>query len=459
MVVKIKCGVKTSYKKMTIVMRSLLAIFFILTLSSKLIAAEWSYTVRPGDSLWVICEEYSNRDGCWKHLASYNNITADVLRVGQRIKMPVSWLKRAPIALQVLYVNGDVSVRGRVKGVLRPLQVNEALPVGSVIYTREGSTTLRFMDGSVLVMHQDSHLVIDAVSAIRQTKAANIEMRLPSGEIEVAVPVQQPRTRMQISTPSSVAAVRGTQFRLDVDSEAEQTKNEVLHGAVNLSSEQGSVDLVKGYGSIAAEGSPPMDPVRLPPPPHWNMACDDPGVVEWQTAEPALQYRVVVLEQDRSVDKVVKRYLTSDSSLLLNDLDQGCYRLKINSVDRFGFNGIESERGFCLNDSLDEPVIQEASFVENLVTLNWQEVKGASSYRVQLAADFAFNDILVDDKTENLSIELKVSGYERVFMRLRAVDDSGKVFSAFSAGQPLNELESKNTLYGLLGAALLLLAL
>ena len=47
-----------------------------------------THTIQKGDTLGKISERYYGTHRLWKHIADYNNIAANKLRVGQDIKIP-----------------------------------------------------------------------------------------------------------------------------------------------------------------------------------------------------------------------------------------------------------------------------------------------------------------------------------------------------------------------------------
>ena len=83
------------------------ALLGVLLLGSSLFStvsfsADWQYTVRPGDSIWVICDEYTQYPNCWRELPDYNQIANPKnLSIGHQIKIPAAWLKQVPLAALV----------------------------------------------------------------------------------------------------------------------------------------------------------------------------------------------------------------------------------------------------------------------------------------------------------------------------------------------------------------------
>lgn len=73
-------------------------------------------------------------------------------------------------------------------------------------------------------------------------------------------------SRLKIQTPSSTAAVRGTEFRVAVDQE-KKVFTEVIDGNVAVDAMQKRISLQREEGTMAKKGRPPLDPKKLLPPP------------------------------------------------------------------------------------------------------------------------------------------------------------------------------------------------
>ncbi|MBT8151494.1 MAG: LysM peptidoglycan-binding domain-containing protein, partial [Gammaproteobacteria bacterium] len=150
-------------------------------------AADWQYTVRPGDTVWSVCEEYTSYPNCWRELPAINDIAEPrTMAVGQRIRVPANWLKVAPVAATIIFVHGEVLL-GDGDG-QSALKANQQLEIGSRITTGQGSATLQFLDGSLLTMSAFSEITLDAVSAFKQSRSTAISVSVPEGEVSVRVP-------------------------------------------------------------------------------------------------------------------------------------------------------------------------------------------------------------------------------------------------------------------------------
>lgn len=77
---------------------------------------------------------------------------------------------------------------------------------------------VRFADGSVVTMQSNSTMKLDTLSIYSGGGMVDTKLRLQQGKVEVAAnPKHVPRNQLQIMTPSAVAAVRGSHFRVSTE--------------------------------------------------------------------------------------------------------------------------------------------------------------------------------------------------------------------------------------------------
>ena len=126
----------------------------------------WIYTVRPGDSIWNVTEEYLADIGYWRRLQVLNGIQhPERLPPGDRLRIPIAWLKLQPVAVRVVESRGEVEV-APATGRRIPISAGLLLGAGDAIRTgATGSVTLEFGDQSRLSVQSNSYLILDRVSA------------------------------------------------------------------------------------------------------------------------------------------------------------------------------------------------------------------------------------------------------------------------------------------------------
>ena len=243
----------------------LLALF-----SASTLAEDWLYTVRPDETLSSICDDYVKEEGCWRKLIKHNTEIAydGKLTAGSRIKIPVVWLYNAPIAVIAEYVAGDVFVQRKRTQAINKLKAGMYLLMGDTVITADGKVLLRFADDSSLLLKPQTEIVLNRLSTFNDSGMVDTDVRLNRGVGHFSIKSQQGKSRYRITTPSAIAAVRGTRFRVSSDANAgDIMRNEVLEGAVQVSAQNENKDIVKGYGTLVEQGKKPIPPVELLPAP------------------------------------------------------------------------------------------------------------------------------------------------------------------------------------------------
>ena len=447
------------------VFSSLLSALILLSVSSQAgQAGDWRYSVRPGDTFWSVCNEYIAHDNCWRELAEHNQIdNPRQLPIGTLLLIPIEWLKQAPVAAQAVYILGEVSFSS-INQKPAELKTGQALRLGSKIVVGQGSATLRFADGATIVMSANSELIIDSSSAIKQARAQSIEVSLPRGEVQVTVPKRMPRTQFRIKTPTAVAAVRGTKFRVassvpQADGQSGNTRSEVLEGIVGVTSHSDSENVSAGHGVSTINGRGLSAQAMLLSAPRWNRSCTDPGYVEWQISLEAAQYRLVLMADDSKVDQVISTVMVADSNYIFKDLEEGCYQVKVNAVDSQGYNGLESQRRLCYQTELSPPKITEAEFNREGLLVAWDLVEDAKRYRVDVSESADFSDLVKSQTVDVLNISLPLdTNITSVYVRVQAMADNIPD-SGYSEPVYLERKNNNNILIGILATVLAFIVL
>lgn len=311
-------------------------------------AQDWVYRVQPGDTLWGLCLEYTSKQGCWIELARYNAIDRDRrMAPGTEIRIPVDWLLQVPVAGRVLNVNGDVSYRPRRDDPATPLMAGQHVALGSVLVSGDGSARITLGTYGELLLRPHSVLEISSVGAA-ETGGQSSQVHLEQGEVEAQV-APQSRSRFEVRTPSAIAAVRGTRYRVASLPQEDSTRGEVLEGVVAVQAAS-SVDVPAGFGVKATAGAPVGAPRKLLAAPRFEQRridaplpvsvrwAGDPQAVAWQLDVYAAGEHGTLLYSERPTDPV----------LVLESLDEGCYRVVARAIDSEGFNGLEQELPVCV---------------------------------------------------------------------------------------------------------------
>ncbi|MFO7543135.1 MAG: FecR domain-containing protein [Thiobacillus sp.] len=365
---------------------------------------EWRYTLRPGDTLIGVAQRYLERPADWPRVMQHNHILNPFLLVpGSTLRIPYAWLRHVPAPAVVVAVSGQARV-SLPDASERALLAGERLPAGTALSTAANSSaTLRFADGSVMVLQPRARLVLDTVSVYEGGGMVDTRVRLQQGRVEIgANPRRTSGSRLQVITPSAVAAVRGTRFR--VSAEAEVTREETLEGAVGLEAAGQQVRVDENQGSLAETGKPPLPPVPLLPAPDVSALPVRIETLPLRFPLPPLSGAVGWLGQvaaDATFEQILLENTSSTQHLSFADLPDGRYVLRLRAADALGLQGRDAEHAFEVDARPFAPLLTApgARVRSAQPELQWAAVVGSNAYQVQVARDVAFSDRVLNQRT------------------------------------------------------------
>ncbi|MGB5178247.1 MAG: FecR domain-containing protein [Gammaproteobacteria bacterium] len=383
---------------------TLLAAALLVLLHAAAVANDWIYTVRPGDTLWTLSETHLSSMKYLDALQRHNTI-ADPQQItpGTRLKFPVAWLKHQPATAAVVSLQGEASLVSALDGSTRPLTVNTPLHTGDRIETGPDSNlSIRFADGSELLVLSDSRVEMDSLSAYGTTGMVDTRIRLQGGRVDTRVkPGQGPGSRYNIITPAAVAAVRGTQFRVSAETDRPVARSEVIEGKVSVSGAGASQLVPSGFGIIAEAGQPPQPPRKLLAAPDLStlpaLLDRTPLQFQWAPVENAAAYRFQVAASSQ-FERLLADSTTAQAATTM-DLPDGDYVLRIRAIDKDRLEGLDAMHAFTVADRpqptvLVDPTADPLQINEYEMAFHWQAVGGAARYHYQLASDPDFADIV-----------------------------------------------------------------
>ncbi|WWW34981.1 FecR domain-containing protein [Stenotrophomonas rhizophila] len=229
----------------------LLMVAALLFSAFPLLAQDWTYRVRPGDTLWDLGSRYLKPSVPWQHLQSHNRVS-DPYRLppGSQLRFPVAWLAVQPVPARVLALRGPVQVGDAARGGLRDVIEGELLTIGQHLVTgADASVTLVFADDSRLQLRENSRLRLDQLSRYGHTGMVDTRVRLQQGRTSNRVtPATGPASRYIIDAPTATSSVRGTVFRVSAGGDGRSAATEVLQGKVQVGNPRGQRLVTRGRG-------------------------------------------------------------------------------------------------------------------------------------------------------------------------------------------------------------------
>lgn len=414
-----------------------------LSILSKAAAEEWIYTVRPGDNLWELSKEYLRDTSYFSKVQKYNDIAFPrQLAPGTKLRIPLGWLKHEPVPVRVVHVRGQAEVIRASSSKSSLLESGQSLSIGDEVRTEaDSSVSLQLADGSRLVIQSGSRVVMDTLRSFGKTGMIDTRLRLQRGRVESrSHPSKDGQSRFEIITPAAVTAVRGTEFRVGLDTARPISLTEVLEGLVAVSGEGASYEVSGGYGIVAEAGVPlqPPQPLLSPPDVSAFPALVDafPVSLSWPALEGAGSYRIQV-STGESFDTQLRDQALSLPKYDLSDLPDGQYRLRLRGIDASGLEGKNADHRLLVTQpEILPPVLFEQNgnrVFDERPLFRWSQVPNAVGYQIQVSEERGFASLIIDQ-------EASISGSFRpeaalppgeYFWRVASRDEKGRL-SAFS---------------------------
>ena len=401
-----QCNARYTRDKTTRLFLAVIAALLFVMSAEPVRAEHYIYTVRPGDNPWRLAQRYLKSMRYWQPLQRLNGIEQPrTIPPGTKLKFPVEWLKVQPAFVKVIEVQGDVRVVAKGNTTPQALKTGDQLKIGDRIITgTASSSTLEYADGSRMLLQAETELVFDQLSAYGDTGMVDTRLRLPSGRVDTQVtPSKGPASRYEITTPSAVAAVRGTSFRVSSEGTKQLTRAEVLTGLVGVEAAKVEREVPAGFGTVAEAGKPPSPPKALLPAPDVQeiptVFVHVPFQLSWPEVTDAVAYRIQLFPQDRPAALLQDQMVTTNT---LSDIrvPDGDYILRLRAVDALGLEGLNAEHRFTVDDQPVAPALLD--LINNKIVrepqpaFNWSQPQDSVAFHFQLARDAGFETMVVD---------------------------------------------------------------
>jgi hypothetical protein len=393
---------------MTIRRHRLQGLFFAFLLAlpgAATFAADWIYTVVDGDNLWDLSERYLDSPLRFEQIRRLNDVQFPRrMQPGTRLRVPMEWIRSNPASAHITAIQGSAELIRADGSTLADPAPGTPVALGDVLSAGpDSSIAVEFADGSVLTLHSASEMRFDHLSAHGETGMVDTRVRLLDGRLDTRVrPAVGPGSRFEIQTPSAISAVRGTQYRAAVVDAGEASNIEVLEGKVQVSGERKRRLIPAGFGTRVAVGQPPAPPRPLLPAPALDplpapvRALNWP--VTWQAVPQAKAYRVEIAA-DRDLDVLLWDRVVERARSPLPDLPDGDYRLRVRAIDDQGLEGRSTVESLRIDARPQPPVALQPADGQVLrgsaAELRWTDSADADHYRLEIARDAAFSDIVL----------------------------------------------------------------
>lgn len=401
-------------------------------------AEDWLYKVRKGDNLWNLAVEHLIDTSYAKRVQKLNGIINPWhLLPGSIIKIPSQWVRHYPAIVRVQNLQGTAQILD--DGAKQPhqLKVGDMVMPGDTVITDANSTlVLDFIDGSSVLLGENSQLKIDKLMILENTGMSESQLNLLKGRLETqVVPAKGTARKFQIKTPVTVTSVRGTSYRISAEEEKNLSKTEVIEGKVVVKGFEKSLTLPVGFGTITEKDKAPLPPIKLLPAPDISQIpvpfVQVPIQFSMPTFETGHGYRVQIAKTEFFKDIFFNKKFYSPT-VKGPDLADGDYHIRVRSFDAKELEGYDAQSQIIINALPESPFLVspkqgEGIFVEDSLIFSWSRQKGVSQYHLQIASSEDFSELLFDtakvDTNELTMTDKMTSG--KYYWRIAAIDQDG----------------------------------
>jgi hypothetical protein len=225
--------------------------------------------VKKGETLSVIAKTHLSNPSRWRELLKYNNIpNPNLIRPGRELLIPAH-LGKEPIA-SADFIKGNVDYKeGEGSQEWNSLKQKQGLfPLDTVRTLSNAKVDLNVQGTGLIRVHENTLVQINALKSEKDPPSIFLRKGSIDAFVSKLIKTSSHKQieKLRIITPSSIAGVRGTEFRIDLDPKENSTIS-CFEGLVEVSAENKTVDVPQGYATFVEKGKAPLEPFKIPDPP------------------------------------------------------------------------------------------------------------------------------------------------------------------------------------------------
>ena len=355
------------------------------------------YVVRPGDTLVDLAVAYLNRPADYRQVQRDNRVTNPRrMAVGRNLAFPVALLRADPDQARIAGFRGAVLLTqgGRAATPVQGQTVIEdaVLTTGANAFVR-----LALSDGSHVVVPSNSRVRLSRLRRYALNGAVDHALTVEAGRAESRVTPRRRPGGFVVRTPVSVSAVRGTDFRVSFNDDADRSATEVIEGVVEVDSGDGLSEALALADQGVSSGAADTRLLPLLPAP----ALNDPDAVQ---SGPVVDFALTPLD-GASIYRgrlatdagMIDAFAEADSApgaarLTYPELADGAYFLRLSALSGEGLEGRSTTYSFirARNGVGGLAVGSEARDKRRFYRFRWEaEGEGEARFRFQLSREGA----------------------------------------------------------------------
>lgn len=303
------------------------------------------YVVKPRDTLYDLTRSFLVPARTWQALLPLSGThNPRRLPIGRTLAIPRGWLRFTTEDARLASFRGTVSidVAGKAVAPVAGLTIGE----GARIATAANSfATLLLADRSRVTLPSQSRVTVRQMRRILLTGAIEYRIELEQGRLQTNVtPLTDPSGRYRISTPLTMTAVRGTEFRVAYDPAIPTAATEVLAGTVAVSSTGNDQPaLVRHSFGAATDAAGRTRTEALLPAPELldpgKVQRDDMVELHIAPVTGAAAYRIILASDAGFIDSFAEQSAPG-RDFALPDIPDGNQFVRVSAIAPDGLEGI-----------------------------------------------------------------------------------------------------------------------
>lgn len=252
--------------------------------------------------------------------------------------------------------------------------------IGDLFYRSDGIRTgrysqaqLLFVDGSDIVLYENTTAVIHQARVDKLTDRSNVEIELSDGSLLTRLtPSARNDSQYRVNAGTSTSNIRSSSFWVESVSDERVTLSN-FDGEVLVGAEQVQILLGQNEGTIVERGRAPMEPIPLLPAPELNtntydiIHYTDHLEISWESVSGTSFYEIDMAPVS-TFDAGLQIFRTEQTMYHLENISEGTNYVQVRAYDNNGLRGVNSRTLRILHivsdmpppvilDSMNQPIV------------------------------------------------------------------------------------------------------